>query len=792
MKKIVKIICVILTVIMLTGSLSFMTSASYDWHELCIYAKDNPSLSYDITVYSANNGDMFAFLPKTASDDDLVIRAESPVEYVDGEGLVSFDPDEGIIVCSSAPGTVIYIDDYPLTVMKGCLPVMNVSVGSGHTLSEIHRSRNVKIPVAVGISGAEQEKYDLSPTVAEMKTRGYSTWEYDKKPYQIKFDKKQDLFGMGKAKKWILLANYIDGTAVRNKVVFDLGEEIGCKYVPSSVFVDLYVDDNYLGVYQLAEKVEAGSSRIDLKDDFGVVLELDHKGRLDQDDIFFMTPLTNKAVVFKDYVTDFEETEDPEIMDKAEEVKEYVRDYVNRFERLLYAKNTDWETISSMIDVDSFVRYFWITEFTEEVDATFASTFFYMDGKDDVLHCDPLWDYDRCFGLSTEYEHGDRASFFKNITVSTDEYRIEWFKKLFCYKEFNDLVKEFYDDVAKEVFESDRVNDKIDGYQDVIWDSLMMNYTRWRYVFLSISHTANEYVSGGPARLVDYVTEQMKVWIIYRSQFLETAYGRDVPTLRYSAASSTGVFGRTFSDGCLTDGGDYVGSLRVNVEDSRVDGGIEYTLYADNKEYTASDGEIAAPDGVRPTGISVKLTGNLQTYYTVQYRIMTMRRRVSAYTASGRVVGSKNGTFSTDGIKSVEIRLIRRRALEYSDVVLNVLGSSTVFTGVVGNAAVPEDPEIEGYKFEGWYLDPDFTERAETPVFGKTAELYAKMSDLSVVPGDANGDGDVDMKDVLLMRRYIAGLVEDVEIILDNADLTGDGDVDMRDVLALRRRIAGI
>ena len=59
-------------------------------------------------------------------------------------------------------------------------------------------------------------------------------------------------------------------------------------------------------------------------------------------------------------------------------------------------------------------------------------------------------------------------------------------------------------------------------------------------------------------------------------------------------------------------------------------------------------------------------------------------------------------------------------------------------------------------------------------------------------PGDANGDGDINMKDVLLIRRVIAGLEE---IDPENemcADINGDGDVNMKDVLKIRRIIAGL
>ena len=56
--------------------------------------------------------------------------------------------------------------------------------------------------------------------------------------------------------------------------------------------------------------------------------------------------------------------------------------------------------------------------------------------------------------------------------------------------------------------------------------------------------------------------------------------------------------------------------------------------------------------------------------------------------------------------------------------------------------------------------------------------------------GDANDDGAVNMKDVLLMRKYLAGL--DVEYNAENADCNGDGDVNMKDVLMLRKYLAGL
>ena len=57
--------------------------------------------------------------------------------------------------------------------------------------------------------------------------------------------------------------------------------------------------------------------------------------------------------------------------------------------------------------------------------------------------------------------------------------------------------------------------------------------------------------------------------------------------------------------------------------------------------------------------------------------------------------------------------------------------------------------------------------------------------------GDANGDGTVNMKDVLLLRKHLAGIA--VSGLDEQAsDVNDDGAVNMKDVLSLRKYLAGI
>ena len=83
-----------------------------------------------------------------------------------------------------------------------------------------------------------------------------------KKPYNIKFEEKQNFFGMGKAKKWVLLSNPFDPTLIRNKLIYDLASNLSFVFSPKSYFMDVWLNDIFMGNYQISEKIEFQGSRI--------------------------------------------------------------------------------------------------------------------------------------------------------------------------------------------------------------------------------------------------------------------------------------------------------------------------------------------------------------------------------------------------------------------------------------------------------------------------------------------------------------------------------------------------
>lgn len=97
-----------------------------------------------------------------------------------------------------------------------------------------------------------------------MKGRGNNSFRYSKKPYQIKLGEKVSLSGMSKGKTWVLLANWVDVSLLRNQIVLDMSREIGLKHAAGCVQADVWINGIYNGLYLITEKIQIGGSRIDI------------------------------------------------------------------------------------------------------------------------------------------------------------------------------------------------------------------------------------------------------------------------------------------------------------------------------------------------------------------------------------------------------------------------------------------------------------------------------------------------------------------------------------------------
>ena len=244
-------------------------------------------------------------------------------------------------------------------------------------------SKEVEIPSTVYII-SEDGKNLLATTQTGVRGRGNASWGFPKKPYRLKFDKKQSPLGApASAKKWTLINNWGDKTLMRNMLAFEVSRRTGQSYTPFCHPVDVILNGEYRGCYQLCDQVEAASGRVEAKD--GYLIEID--AYADGEPVWFKstkgTPVTIKH---------------PDDEDITQEQKDFIRNFFNSMEASVFAGNfTDLEEgYRRYLDLDSFLRNFIVGEFGGNTD-TYWSTYMYKDSGDGRLHTGPAWDYDLGF-----------------------------------------------------------------------------------------------------------------------------------------------------------------------------------------------------------------------------------------------------------------------------------------------------------------------------------------------------------------------------------------------------------
>ena len=220
----------------------------------------------------------------------------------------------------------------------------------------------------------------------EIKGRGNSTWGLAKSPFQIKLSQKANILGLSEAKKWLLIANFIDDTNLRNDTAYKFAEMLGEKYAVRGEFVRLYIDNEYEGLYYLTNKIEISKNSVDLRDFHGVLMEIDSLHR-DKEDCIDTS--TGVCMILKEAVMENDET----VLGTA--VQEFMDAY-NAFEQAV--RTRDYRKVQELVDVRSFAEYFLINEFAINPDAYCSSFYLYKDGERDKIHAGPVWDFDYALG----------------------------------------------------------------------------------------------------------------------------------------------------------------------------------------------------------------------------------------------------------------------------------------------------------------------------------------------------------------------------------------------------------
>jgi spore coat protein CotH len=371
------------------------------------------------------------------------------------------------------------------------LPIIRLTTDGSLPIDSKEEYREGQVEVYGG-----REYEDMEGEEMKIKGRGNSTWfMHPKKPFQLKFPEKTGILNMPEDKKWIFLAEYSDKSLIRNTIAFEMGYISNLDWTPESVFSEVFVNGAYNGTYNISQKVEASSNRVDLGDS-GYLLEIDQLDRLDPDDVYFRT---DRFLI---------NIKEPELTYDSEAYT-YAKDLLNEFENVLFSNqfNDHSEGYAKYIDVDSFIDWYLISEITKNQDSKDFSSIFLNVIPGGKIKMGPLWDFDLAFGNVNYSECTVPSGFWVKDH--------KWYARLFEDQNFKSKVKSrFLYFKENESF----ILDKMDHYAALLKYAQAENNSRWNLF--------GRWVWPNP---VFYNTHQeeidhLKDWYKNRMSWLDNAY----------------------------------------------------------------------------------------------------------------------------------------------------------------------------------------------------------------------------------------------------------------------------
>lgn len=342
-----------------------------------------------------------------------------------------------------------------------CVPEIRIYTEEGRDVE----SKDEYLDMNLFVKG--EREYALSAS-GRIKGRGNATWGYEKKPYKIKFDEKQPLLGYPANKEWVLLAEYCDKSLMRTAYMCELAKTVGMPYPINCHHVELYLNDEYLGIYVLTDQVEKKKNRVDIEDD-GFLFENDNY--FWEEPLNFMTQHRQYWYTFK-----YPDPEDGEIA-AGDDSFNFITAFMNDFEAALYGDNFKDQVngYRKYIDVETFAKWFLVMELTANLE---PNMYYVLPSRDAKLQIAPTWDAEWSMGLA--YREDEYAG-WAGLPTQPDRYQQIWsrwkyFGRLFEDPYFVDIVRKEWEALYPQI---SVFKEKMALVATNISDEQVRNFERW-------------------------------------------------------------------------------------------------------------------------------------------------------------------------------------------------------------------------------------------------------------------------------------------------------------------------
>lgn len=348
--------------------------------------------------------------------------------------------------------------------------------------------------------------------------RGASSYNiFDKKQYHIELHPEEgdfgnldlSLLGMGEGSDWVLNGPFLDRTLLRNHLIFGFSRQM-MDWAPDTRLCEVYLDGKYQGVYVMIEAIKNDPARLDLTD-YGLISgRTAYIVKRDRDNT--EECLIQSYGLINGYTAYQMSIVYPKAENLTEDQQKYICQDISRFEEALYSDYFDDPDLgyAAYIDVDNFVDYYIINEFTMNSDASYLSTYIYKDAAGKIRLT--VWDYNNAFN---NYMWENKK---------TDEFLVaesNWYNRLFQDKAFTDKVIARYKALREGILSDDALFAQIDGYVITLGDAIDRNFEIWGYTFHEGMLSDDEQGNSRDPKSYDEAIDQLKECIRLRGDFLD-------------------------------------------------------------------------------------------------------------------------------------------------------------------------------------------------------------------------------------------------------------------------------
>ena len=356
------------------------------------------SENYSLPELSQTNAIQVVWSAEGYQIQDGVFQYVSPLadEVIDLTAVLSSNDDSTTFIY---PITVKSQLQVPLASMR---PTLRIQLPQGKQEEDLFYEDYTR-----GSATIQHDAHGIYKTTSitsplGIRTRGHSTRFMPKRPYRIRFDENTSLFGMKSAKNYILLANYLDRSLVRNSLMVYMSKLLESPlYTLDYRFVDLYLNQSYRGQYLLIERVEFQENRLDIEpnltlDDAGFMVELDFQVYVQNqgNENLEWFKMNDKPYVIKE----------PNPIDTIGYQFRHTRFMNNYFHNTRQAL-IEGRNYENFIDVENWIDYFLMQEIAKNVDVGWGSVYMVKETGGKLKHM-PLWDFDLAFGNADYIPYG--------------------------------------------------------------------------------------------------------------------------------------------------------------------------------------------------------------------------------------------------------------------------------------------------------------------------------------------------------------------------------------------------